>query len=257
MRRSGPASSADRTAASRSEGGRFDASCSDRASDDEASSQEEAVTAEGRAEAVDMPEFSGIGIGGDELEQAESQDAAGASGNVGADRGETRGRRATASRGSRSKSRSGESTTPDAYRQALGLLVRREHSRSELQRKLRARGADPVEAATALDTLHGQGYQDDARFAEMLIRTRIGGGYGPLHIRAELGVHRLDADTALQAMIDAEPDWPALALQALQRRFGGRAPRDRAEALKRGHFLQRRGFDASCIRYALDHFVAG
>ena len=151
---------------------------------------------------------------------------------------------------------SGKAETPDAYRQALGLLVRREHSRTELQRKLRARGADPAESAAALDTLRGQGYQDDARFAEMLIRTRIGGGYGPLHIRAELGTHKLDAEVAQQALLEAEPDWPALALQALQRRFGTRASRDRAETLKRGQFLQRRGFDAASIRYALEH-VAG
>jgi regulatory protein len=162
----------------------------------------------------------------------------------------------TANANSRGK-RSGKAETPDVYRQALGLLVRREHSRTELQRKLRARGADPVESAAALDTLRGQGYQDDARFAEMLIRTRIGGGYGPLHIRAELGTHGLDAEVAQQALLDAEPDWPALALQALQRRYGARASRDRAETVKRGQFLQRRGFDAASIRHALEHATAG
>jgi regulatory protein len=139
---------------------------------------------------------------------------------------------------------------PDAYRKALGLLVRREHSRRELTQKLRAKGADPAEARAALERLEGQGYQDDARFAEMLVRTRIGGGYGPLHIRAELGTHNIANEVAAQVMADAEPDWPALATDALRRRYGGRPPADRAETFKRAHYLQRRGFDAASIRLA-------
>jgi regulatory protein len=150
-----------------------------------------------------------------------------------------------------------DTSKPDPYRQALGLLVRREHSRAELQRKLRARGADPHAATTALQTLREQGYQDDARFAEMLIRTRINGGYGPLHIRAELGTHRIDPETAQQALLEAAPDWGELAIRALQRRYGTRVAADRPEKLKRGQFLQRRGFDAASIRFALEAAACG
>jgi regulatory protein len=139
----------------------------------------------------------------------------------------------------------------DTYRRALGLLVRREHSRRELKRKLGAKGADPLQAEAALDTLAGQGYQDDARFAEMLVRTRIGAGYGPLHIRAEMGTHGIAAEVASAALLEGDPDWPALAIDALRRRYGSRAVRDRAETLKRAHYLQRRGFDLACIRAAL------
>lgn len=139
---------------------------------------------------------------------------------------------------------------PDAYRKALGLLVRREHSRRELKRKLDAKGADPVESDAALVTLAGQGYQDEGRFAEMLVRTRIGGGYGPLRIRAELGTHGIAADIVATVLAEAAPDWRALAFEALRRRFGARPACDRAETIKRGHFLQRRGFDLDCIRAA-------
>jgi regulatory protein len=141
--------------------------------------------------------------------------------------------------------------TPDAYRQALGLLVRREHSQHELRRKLAARGADVEQARAALDVLARQGYQDDARFAEMLVRTRLGGGYGPMHIRAELGTHGIASDLIASTLAEAEPDWTALAREALRRRYGQRPVRDRADTLKRGHFLQRRGFDAATIRAAL------
>ena len=140
---------------------------------------------------------------------------------------------------------------PDAYRKALGLLVRREHSRRELKRKLNAKGVDPVDAAAALETLNRQGYQDDARFAEMLVRTRVGGGYGPLRIRAELGTHGIAAEVVATVLAEADPDWPALAIEALRRRHGSHPARDRAEMRKRGNFLQRRGFDIECIRAAI------
>jgi regulatory protein len=222
MRRSGTASSADRTAAL---------------------SSRQPSSIEGSADATPIDEAPWQAQDDTEVARVE--------------RSETREQSSSTSNPNSRGKRSGKAEPPDVYRQALGLLVRREHSRTELQRKLRARGADPVESAAALDTLRGQGYQDDARFAEMLIRTRIGGGYGPLHIRAELGTHRLDAEVAQQALLDAEPDWPALALQALQRRYGARASRDRAETVKRGQFLQRRGFDAASIRHALEHAAAG
>ena len=44
----------------------------------------------------------------------------------------------------------------DAYQRALGLLVRREHSRRDLARKLAQRGGEPAEAAAAVEKLAGQ-----------------------------------------------------------------------------------------------------
>ena len=152
----------------------------------------------------------------------------------------------------RPKSKPEEDDKPDAYKKALGLLVRREHSHKELARKLRAKGADADDAAAALAKLAEQGYQSESRFAEMLIRTRLGGGYGPLHIRAELGTHGISQVTAATLMAEAEPDWPSLAVEALRRRYAGRPALDRAERLKRAHFLQRRGFDAATIRTAVE-----
>ena len=43
---------------------------------------------------------------------------------------------------------------PTPTQRALGLLVRREHSRKELTRKLAARGVDPDAAMAAVDKLH-------------------------------------------------------------------------------------------------------
>lgn len=90
---------------------------------------------------------------------------------------------------------------------ALGLLVRREHSRKELTRKLQARGIETEAAVAAVDTLSEAGWQDDTRFAENLVRIRANTGYGPIHIRAELGTHGLDSEQIALAMDTFEGDW--------------------------------------------------
>ncbi len=133
---------------------------------------------------------------------------------------------------------------------ALGLLVRREHSRKELGRKLIARGVDADEAAAAVARLAEDGWQDDARFAEALVRNRTGGGYGPLHIRAELGTHGLDSERIEAAMATFEGDWAELARELVRRRFGPDGPQDLAQRRKAADMLARRGFDGSCIRSA-------
>ncbi|PSD48837.1 recombination regulator RecX, partial [Stenotrophomonas maltophilia] len=88
---------------------------------------------------------------------------------------------------------------------ALGLLVRREHSRKELTRKLTARGIEDDAAQAAVAKLTEAGWQDDTRFAENLVRMRANTGYGPIHVRAELGTHGLDSaaieDDAAQAAV--------------------------------------------------------
>lgn len=137
---------------------------------------------------------------------------------------------------------------PSAYDKALGLLARREQSRRELKRKLGQGGYEPDEADAALDRLGEQRYQDDERFAGMLVRNRAGQGYGPVRIRMELKTHGVDDATARQLLEDAEVDWQASAAAQLRKRYGGKAPADFAERTKRAQFLLRRGFSAATVR---------
>jgi len=139
---------------------------------------------------------------------------------------------------------------PTATQRALGLLTRREHSRRELTRKLTARGVEAGEAEAAVERLAGEGWQDDARFAESLVRSRAGSGYGPLHVRAELGTHGLDRDAIAAAMDAFEGDWTEVARDLVRRRFGESGPRDLAQRRKAAELLMRRGFDGDRIRAA-------
>ena len=139
---------------------------------------------------------------------------------------------------------------------ALGLLVRREHSKLELTRKLLARGIAEDEAVAAVGKMAQAGWQDDIRFACSLARTRASAGYGPVRIRAEIQSHGLGAeaiDSAFAALAEAgEDDWPARAAEQVRKRFGAARTAPLATQRKAADFLLRRGFESDCIRAALD-----
>ena len=135
-----------------------------------------------------------------------------------------------------------------AYDKALGLLARREHSRKELKTKLRQGGYEGEETTDALDRLGEQHYQDDDRFAEVLLHSRISQGYGPMRLRQELKSHGL-VDARIRELLDAvEVDWDASATAQLRRRYGGAGSKDPTERARRAQFLLRRGFAAATVR---------
>lgn len=143
---------------------------------------------------------------------------------------------------------------PTPAQRALALLVRREHSRPELTRKLLARGVEAGEASAAVAKMSEAGWQDDLRFARSLARSRVAGGQGPVRIRAELASHGLGESVisaAFAALAEAgEDDWLARARDLARRRFG-----PELELLpvrrKASDFLLRRGFDGDTVRQAV------
>ncbi|WP_407352208.1 regulatory protein RecX [Luteimonas sp. R10] len=143
---------------------------------------------------------------------------------------------------------------PTPAQRALGLLVRREHSRRELERKLTARGVEADEAARAVERMAAEGWQDDARFAVSLARSRVAAGYGPQRIRAELESHGLDAATVEAAFAalaeDGEDDWRGRAQALLERRFGDLRVAGQDRRRKAAEYLIRRGFDIGVVRRA-------
>ncbi|MGY0611378.1 MULTISPECIES: regulatory protein RecX [unclassified Luteimonas] len=137
---------------------------------------------------------------------------------------------------------------------ALGLLVRREHSRKELARKLEARGVESAEAEAAIERMAEAGWQDDGRFATGLARMRAEAGYGPLRIRAELGTHGLGGEiieAAFEALAESgADDWRANARRLVQRRHGPAVADDPVLRRKAADLLFRRGFDHDSVRAA-------
>lgn len=131
---------------------------------------------------------------------------------------------------------------------AIGLLSRREHSHRELVRKLAARGIEPQDAEAAVDRLAAEGWQDDARFAESLVRGRAGSGYGPVRIRAELATHGLDEALVARVLADYAGDWLGNARELVRRRIGAAIDGDLQRQRKAADLLYRRGFTGEQVR---------
>ncbi|MFP4616092.1 MAG: regulatory protein RecX [Thiohalorhabdus sp.] len=129
-----------------------------------------------------------------------------------------------------------------AYAQALKLLVRREHSRRELARKLAERDHPRPAADAALDRLEAEGAQSDRRFAEEYARARFAKGFGPRRVEAELREHGVDGEGLRHAALERDEE-RRLAADQLAKRFGDAPPADIRERAKRTRYLQQRGFD--------------
>jgi regulatory protein len=133
----------------------------------------------------------------------------------------------------------------------MELLVRREHSRRDLKRKLGLRGADPLESEAAIEKLAALGYQDDDRFGASFARDRAAAGYGPVRVRQELAGHGLDQDQVQRALDACDTDWPASARGQIEKRFRPEHLADPGKRRKAVDFLLRRGFDPACAYAAV------
>jgi regulatory protein len=157
---------------------------------------------------------------------------------------------------------------------AMVWLAQREHSRTELRRKLlrvaRAEAAEraaaggsaaavprePADAQTQeaagcgdpamcvdrlLDWLQAHGLMSDERFAESRVHARSA-RFGSLRIQQELAQHgvALDADVAQQLRCTEL----SRAQEICRRKFGHEAPSDPRERARRLRFLAGRGFPA-------------
>lgn len=129
---------------------------------------------------------------------------------------------------------------------ALGYLARREHSRTELARKLSAYAADPDELTRLLDALEADRLLSDSRFAEHLARSR-GERFGVARVRQELRAHQVDDELLRSTVADLQKTEFARARAVWQRRFGEPAA-DAADRARQMRFLAGRGFSEAVIR---------
>jgi regulatory protein len=147
--------------------------------------------------------------------------------------------------------------------QALQMLAQREHSRSELRRKLlrraesASRGAQGDDAArpdaapgavdALLDWLEANRYLSQERFVESRVHARAA-RFGNLRIRQELAQHQvvLPAE-AEQSLRDSEL---GRAREVWARKFAGPGATP-AERAKQARFLTGRGFSPEVVRRVL------
>lgn len=140
---------------------------------------------------------------------------------------------------------------PEARKKAMDFLARREYGHSELVRKLSGTGFDPAVAQAAVDGLHADDLQNDQRFAENFLASRVGKGKGPVRIRAELAERGIDSGTIASVLEAGDIDWRALAHEVRVKKFGPNVPRNFTEKARQMRFLQYRGFESDQVRAAV------
>ena len=133
----------------------------------------------------------------------------------------------------------------------MRYLARREYGADELVNKLVQRGYDHAVVKTVVQALAEAGLQDDARYTEAFIRSRVARGHGPVKIGGELRRRGVDGD-AIESALREATDWFALARAQGERRFGDARAEDWDERAAQARFLEQRGFTRDQIKAALD-----
>jgi regulatory protein len=129
---------------------------------------------------------------------------------------------------------------------ALRLLSGREHSRAELEKKLRGLEETPGELAQALDELQAKGFINEQRVVESVIHrraARLGAG----RVKQELQAKGISAEAVAEAVQGLRGTELQRAREVWRKKFGEPAA-DAAGRVKQMRFLASRGFGAEAIR---------
>lgn len=135
---------------------------------------------------------------------------------------------------------------PSLKGRALRLLGGREHSRAELERKLKRFEEEPGTLAQTLDELQAKGFIDEQRVIESVVY-RHAAKLGAARIKQELQSKGLAPDAINAALTDLQSSEPERALAVWRKKFG-QLPVDAQAAAKQMRFLAARGFGADAIR---------
>jgi len=129
---------------------------------------------------------------------------------------------------------------------ALRLLSGREHSRTELERKLRTHETEPGELARALDDLEAKGFINEQRVLESVVHRRAS-RLGSARVKQELQAKGLDPAAVAQAVAELRTTEVERAREVWRKKFGT-PPANAADRGKQMRFLLARGFGAEAIR---------
>lgn len=134
---------------------------------------------------------------------------------------------------------------PTLKGRALRLLGQREHSRAELERKLRAHEEEPGELTRALDDLQAKGFINEQRVLESVVHRRAP-RLGSMRVRQELQAKGLAPEAIAQAVMALQATEVERATDVWRRKFTTPAEDPQARA-KQMRFLAGRGFSAEVI----------
>ena len=143
------------------------------------------------------------------------------------------------------------SNPAEARKKAMDYLARREYGGTELASKLAKAGFDADIAGAAVAQLAAEGLQDDRRFVENFVQSRVNQGKGPARIQADLGQRGLPGGLVDEVLEDSDADWFDLARRVREKKFGTALPSGFKEKARQMRFLQYRGFEMAHIQAAV------
>ena len=135
---------------------------------------------------------------------------------------------------------------PSLKGRALRLLSQREHSRTELERKLAQHEEVPGELAKALDELQARDFINDGRAVDSVVNRRSG-KLGSARIKQELAAKGLSGEAVAEAMANLKDSELSRAQEVWRKKFGT-AHLDPQEKAKQMRFLLSRGFPSEVVR---------
>jgi regulatory protein len=135
---------------------------------------------------------------------------------------------------------------PSLKGRALRLLSQREHSRTELERKLAPHEEVPGELAKALDELQARDFINDGRAVDSVVNRRSG-KLGSARIKQELAAKGLSGEAVAEAMANLKDSELSRAQEVWRKKFG-KAPQDPQAKAKQMRFLLSRGFPSEVVR---------
>ncbi|MEO8858560.1 MAG: recombination regulator RecX [Burkholderiaceae bacterium] len=143
---------------------------------------------------------------------------------------------------------------PSLKGRALRLLGMREHSRAELERKLKRHEEEPGQLAEALDQLQSKGFISEQRVLDSVLHSRLA-KFGAARIKQELQGKGLDPAMVKATVAQLQASEFERARLIWSRKFSAQGdfaspPRimERAERARQMRFLAARGFGADTIR---------
>ena len=140
---------------------------------------------------------------------------------------------------------------PSLKTRALGYLARREHSRFELERKLKPHAQTSEELSSLLDALEQRGFLSAARMVEQVIHMRKS-RFGSQRIAHELREKGIAENLIAEALPNIRETEQESAREVWRKKFGA-MPADAKELARQMRFLRGRGFAAEVIHQVLRH----
>ncbi len=129
---------------------------------------------------------------------------------------------------------------------ALRMLSRREHTRTELERKLGPHETQAGELAQVLDDLQAKGFISEARVVESLVNQRAA-RFGLARLRQEMQQKGVSDQAQQEALATLKASEPERARLVWEKKFGA-PPQTDQERARQIRYLMSRGFAAEVVR---------